>query len=136
MSRKVAARFGRRGGSVDGKAKDNYRIKFDLSTDLSPLFNWNTKQVFVYLTAEYDGKREDINNRVTFWDSIIKSKEDAVLDLKNVRGSYSVYDVGSSLENKNATIRLEWNVQPHVGFLIFGETVATEDGSFIFPALT
>ena len=23
-------------------------------TDLTPLFNWNTKQVFVYLQAEYD----------------------------------------------------------------------------------
>ena len=23
-------------------------------TDLTPLFNWNTKQVFLYLEAEYD----------------------------------------------------------------------------------
>jgi hypothetical protein len=28
-----------------------------LFPDLRPLFNWNTKQLFVYLAAEYDGAR-------------------------------------------------------------------------------
>ena len=28
-------------------------INFDLELDLSPLFNWNTKHVFVYVLAEY-----------------------------------------------------------------------------------
>lgn len=27
---------------------------FSLEADLSPLFNWNTKQLFVYLVAEYE----------------------------------------------------------------------------------
>lgn len=42
-------------GSVKGQPKENMRIEFDLDADLSPLFNWNTKQVFVYLTASYNG---------------------------------------------------------------------------------
>ena len=29
------------------------RLKYSMS-DLTPLFNWNTKQVFLYLEAEYD----------------------------------------------------------------------------------
>jgi signal peptidase complex subunit 3 len=128
-------KFTRRFGSVDGKGKDNYRMSFDLNSDLTPLFNWNTKQLFVYLTAEYDGKRSDINNRVTFWDKIITSKDDAMLDLHNVRGAYSVYDIGKSLANKNATIRLEWNLQPYVGPLLNGETIAAQETSFIFPAV-
>ena len=28
-------------------------ITFDLQADLNPLFNWNVKQLFLYLTAEY-----------------------------------------------------------------------------------
>lgn len=45
-----------------------------LNTDLSPLFNWNTKQVFIYLAAEYEGKEikqksidERTENQVVFW---------------------------------------------------------------------
>lgn len=75
-------------------------MNFDLDADLTPLFNWNTKQVFVYLTAEYDGgsKRTDISNKVTFWDKIILTKEDAVLSLRNQRSTYSVYDVQRSFK--------------------------------------
>lgn len=28
-------------------------LTFDLEADLNPLFNWNAKQLFVFLTAEY-----------------------------------------------------------------------------------
>ena len=28
-------------------------ITFDLEAELTPLFNWNVKQLFLYLTAEY-----------------------------------------------------------------------------------
>lgn len=49
-------KFSRRFGSVGGKPKENSKLIFDLESDLTPLFNWNTKQVFVYLTAEYPGK--------------------------------------------------------------------------------
>lgn len=76
------------------------RLNFDLDADLTPLFNWNTKQVFVYLTAEYDGgsKRSDINNKVTFWDRIITSSDKAVISLRNERSAYSVYDIQSSFK--------------------------------------
>ena len=65
-------------------------INFDLDADLTPLFNWNTKQVFVYLTAEYDGgaKRTDISNKVTFWDKIVLTNPDAILHLRNQRSAY------------------------------------------------
>uniref|UniRef100_A0A060SXB0 Signal peptidase subunit 3 n=1 Tax=Blastobotrys adeninivorans TaxID=409370 RepID=A0A060SXB0_BLAAD len=131
----VNVKFTRRFGSTDGKAKENARLTFDLETDLAPLFNWNTKQVFVQLTAEYPGARPDISNRVTFWDKIVKRKEDSVLSLSNSRGRYSVYDTGKSFNEKNATLRLEWNVQPYVGLLTYGEVLLDGDTSFQFPAL-
>ena len=35
------------------KREEYAHIRFDLDADLSGLFNWNTKQVFVYVSAEY-----------------------------------------------------------------------------------
>ena len=109
-------------GSLNRKPKENAKIQFDLSSDLTPLFNWNTKQIFIYLTAEYPGKSEGSSNKVTFWDKIITNKEDANLTLTNQRGKYSVWDVEKSFRGRNATGRLEWNIQPYVGPLIFGST--------------
>lgn len=36
-------------------------ITFDLQTDLSGLFNWNVKQLFLYLTAEYKTEANELN---------------------------------------------------------------------------
>lgn len=72
---------------------------------------------------------------MTFWDSIIKTKKDAVLNLKNAKGKYPVYDVGQGFKGQNATIHLEWNVQPHVGALIFGETDVQGTDGFTFPTI-
>lgn len=119
---KAYVKFTRRSGSVNGKGKENMRLTFDLDADLTPLFNWNTKQVFVYLQADYDGgaARPDIQNSVSFWDRIITTKDKAVLHLKNQRGFYSVYDVQKSFNANNATLKLGYNIQPYVGALIFG----------------
>lgn len=117
-------------GAKNGKPKENSLILFDLESDLSPLFNWNTKQVFVYLTAEYPGKSLESSNKVTYWDNIITSKEDAVLKLKSQRSKYSVWDVEDSFRSRDAVLSLEWNIQPHIGPLIYGSTVATEPFTF------
>lgn len=34
---------------------------FDLQADLNPLFNWNAKQLFVFLTAEYETVDNKLN---------------------------------------------------------------------------
>lgn len=36
-------------------------ITFDLQTDLTGLFNWNVKQLFLYLTAEYRTDANELN---------------------------------------------------------------------------
>jgi signal peptidase complex subunit 3 len=115
-------KFSRRFGSTGGKSKENNKLVFDLETDLTPLFNWNTKQVFVYLTAEYPGQTENSTNKVTYWDKIIQSKDKAKLNIKNERSKYSAWDVEPTFNNKEATVKLEWNIQPWVGPLVFGET--------------
>lgn len=48
--------------------------------DLTPLFNWNTKQLFLYVQAEYlDAK--GVKNEVVIWDKIVRSKEQANLSI-------------------------------------------------------
>lgn len=111
-------------GSVNRKPKENTKVNFDLQADLTPLFNWNTKQVFVYLTVEYPGKSAGSSNKVTYWDKIITSKEDAILKLSNVKSKYSVWDVEKSFRERDAIVKLEWNIQPWIGPLLFGETDA------------
>ncbi|KAK1538184.1 signal peptidase subunit [Colletotrichum paranaense] len=57
--------------------KEEYAIiKFSLDADLSELFTWNTKQVFVYVTAEWpDSSKKaagtNATNQAVIWDQII-----------------------------------------------------------------
>lgn len=61
--------------------KEEYAIiKFSLDADLSSLFTWNTKQVFVYVTADWtsakkggdgSGGGEPQTNSAVIWDAII-----------------------------------------------------------------
>ena len=37
-------------------------LTFDLQADLTPLFNWNVKQLFLYLTAEYSTPSNEVFN--------------------------------------------------------------------------
>ena len=38
---------------ANGERNDLGFMNFDVTVDLSPIFNWNVKQMFLYLTAEY-----------------------------------------------------------------------------------
>lgn len=69
---------------------------FDLKADLSPLFNWNVKQLFLYLTAEYETPANKLN-QVVIWDKIIQRGENSVLDHKNIRPKYYFWDDGNGL---------------------------------------
>ncbi|KAI1363589.1 signal peptidase subunit [Xylaria arbuscula] len=68
--------------------KEEYAvIKFSLDADLSSLFTWNTKQLFVYVTAEWpaslssssrsaddaSGFNTNQTNKAVIWDAIITS---------------------------------------------------------------
>jgi signal peptidase complex subunit 3 len=50
---------------TNGKKKNDLGfLNFDLNVDLAPLFNWNVKQLFLYLTAEYT-TRQNVNIIIT-----------------------------------------------------------------------
>ncbi|KHO01454.1 Signal peptidase subunit family protein [Metarhizium album ARSEF 1941] len=127
--------------------KEEYAIvKFSLDADLSSLFTWNTKQLFVYVTADWpSAEGQNATNSAVIWDSIItnpsadhlqnigpiamkklkRSAEGKTIDpsrgllkLKNQRPKYQITHPSGKIANVNdVTLRLHYNVQPWVGLL-------------------
>ncbi|XP_018591261.1 signal peptidase complex subunit 3 [Scleropages formosus] len=92
-------------------------INFDISADLEPIFDWNVKELFLYLSAEYTTKSNALN-QVVLWDKIIQRGEKTNIILKDVKSKYFFFDDGNGLRaNKNVTLTLSWNVVPNAGIL-------------------
>ncbi|KAI3353221.1 hypothetical protein L3Q82_019260, partial [Scortum barcoo] len=99
-------------------------ITFDLSADIlystvvhSPIFDWNVKQLFLYLSAEYTTKSNSLN-QVVLWDKIVLRGENTKLNLRDMKSKYFFFDDGNGLRaNKNITLTLSWNVVPNAGIL-------------------
>ncbi len=107
------------------RVEEHVSTTFNLDADLTPLFNWNTKQVYVYLSATYPGPRY-VDNEVVLWDHIITSEKKAVLKLRNRKNKYPVTDISGGFNQRNGTLTFHWNTQPWVGLLRFG---ANTDGA-------
>ncbi|KAE8747975.1 hypothetical protein FOCC_FOCC005366 [Frankliniella occidentalis] len=98
---------------------------------LTHLFNWNVKQLFLYVTAEYQTPSNEFN-QVVLWDKIILRGENAVIDLKNIHAKYYFWDDGNGLRgHKNVTLTLSWNIIPNAGLL--PNVGAIGSHSFSFP---
>lgn len=112
-------------------------VEFDLDADLSPLFNWNTKQVFLSLSAVYDAapKEErqlvraarsaarsgrkalppghDIrrSNEVVLWDAIVPSRDRGHVVLPRTRSKYLLREVDRSFRYAQSS-SLPWVANP------------------------
>ncbi|KAH7888962.1 signal peptidase 22 kDa subunit [Phlebopus sp. FC_14] len=99
-------------------------VKFNITADLRPLFHWNTKQLFVYLEAEYTNA-QGVNNTLILWDRIIRRKEDANI-IQSSRNKYKFRELSESFKNVSPTeFSLKYNVMPYVGMLTYGEAART-----------
>ncbi|KAF7316172.1 Signal peptidase subunit 3 [Mycena indigotica] len=106
-------------------------VDFEIDSDLSPLFNWNTKQLFLYLDAEYTNAK-GVKNAVVIWDRIVRRKEDAHIQVKN-RQKYQFKDV-SGFRDASAIYTLRYNVMPWVGALTYG-TAGSTNVTVPFPPM-
>ncbi|ODQ54147.1 signal peptidase 22 kDa subunit [Saitoella complicata NRRL Y-17804] len=97
------------------KSQEYALLKFDLDYDLTSLFHWNTKQLFIYLVASYDTPQT--TNEVVVWDRIIQQKTQAKRRVRGEKNKYNVNDINGSFKDVNATYSLHWNVMPQVGLL-------------------
>ncbi|KAL9063097.1 MAG: hypothetical protein Q9157_008422 [Trypethelium eluteriae] len=171
-------------------------IRFDLDTDISSLFGWNTKQVFLYITATFpSSSTNEPPSQAVIWDAILPSKYEpwhenqyihppsasspssssgtrsksnaksksksskskssastdaadynpGLLSLSAQRPKYQITTPAGRIASlSNATLELNWNIQPWVGALVwtnradFGLWKGLKGGrskSFDFPAL-
>lgn len=97
-------------------------VKFGLDTDITPLFNWNTKQVFVYIVASYTSSKDYPHNEIILWTRTIRHKKDAMIRLRNQYNVFSFNDIEGSFLNKNLTLSMHYNIMPQVGILKWGNS--------------
>ncbi|BFZ54562.1 Signal peptidase complex subunit [Savitreella phatthalungensis] len=104
--------------SYDPTVRDYAHLSLDrVSADLRGLWHWNTKQVFVYLVASYDGGAREM----VVWDKIVKTYEEAELKIGGkLRNKYGLADIEGVWGTKDLTLTLHYNVQPQVGLLEWG----------------
>ena len=57
---------------------DRAIVTFNTSFDLSSVYNWNVKQIFVFLVAEYESP-SNRRNEVVVWDHVAQTPRDAVV---------------------------------------------------------
>lgn len=96
-------------------------VRWDVDADLSQLFNWNTKQVFLSISALYDvppkvltgatkrriaksakalpeGETVRTSNEVVLWDGIVDSRDEAHVRWDNLRNKYPLREVSRSFQ--------------------------------------
>ena len=71
------------------KREEYAQIRFDLDADLSSLFTWNTKQLFVYVTANYPSANTENSgvSEAVIWDTIITAPS-TPYSWRNLKSTY------------------------------------------------
>ena len=95
--------------------------------NLSSLYTWNLKQLFVYVEVEFTDPVTNLSSRMTVADWILNQIEDRekiantfVIEVKDKPLEYSVRDVHKGLKGNTIKISLNVEYMPHVG--IFSKT--------------
>jgi Signal peptidase subunit len=100
--------------------RDRVLLELDLDADLSGLFNWNVKQLFVFIKATWETKTNSHNEQI-IWDRIIQSPQDALLKLNASSPKYLVIDQkAGEIRGKALNISIHWDVMPYTGLLLLG----------------
>jgi len=90
-------------------------IYLKIKGDLRPLFNWNVKHIFLYISATYKTSANRYNS-VTIWDHILKTADEANLDFSH-EGEYPLREQQEDLRGVPIELRLNWEVVPIAGLL-------------------
>ena len=101
---------------IQGAGHDQAILSLQIDADLRSVFNWNVKQLFVYVTAEYETDANTLN-QVVVWDQIVSEPAHAWIRSSSVANKYSLTDQGYGLRGNNVTLVLNWNVVPCTGLL-------------------
>ncbi|CAM9600259.1 unnamed protein product [Phaeothamnion confervicola] len=100
---------------------DRAMLTFDLDADLRAAFNWNIKQLFVFVTAEYETPT-NVLNQVILWDKVVESEQDAVIRQEDKLVKYALIDQKAELRNTSVQLHLNWDHMPLTGRLYMHKT--------------
>ncbi|XP_044498290.1 signal peptidase complex subunit 3B-like isoform X1 [Mangifera indica] len=92
---------------------DEASLTLNITADLQSLFTWNTKQLFVFIAAEYETPKNALN-QVSLWDAIVPTKESAKFSI-HTSNKYRFIDQGHNLRGKEFNLTLHWHVMPRTG---------------------
>ncbi|WFD00763.1 hypothetical protein MYAM1_003515 [Malassezia yamatoensis] len=118
----------------DRRTQDFLETSMDLEMDISPLFTWNTKQVFLSVIGSYASPSRP-ENEVVFWDRILSSKRQSHVRLSNLRNKYGFRETSRTFQNiTSVEFSVHWNVMPFVGIMRHGRTEFTAPVTLPEPA--
>ncbi|XP_039026421.1 signal peptidase complex subunit 3B-like isoform X2 [Hibiscus syriacus] len=98
-------------------------LTMNVSADLQSLFTWNTKQIFIFVAAEYETLKNSLNE-VSLWDAIIPAKEHAKFWI-HTSNKYRFVDQGNNLRGKKFNLTMHWHVMPKTGKMSADKIVLT-----------
>lgn len=91
-------------------------FSLDMDADLRSVFNWNVKQLFVWISAEYVTRTYE-QNQVVLWDLIVQSRDEALIQLKDEKLKYELISFERELKGLSLNLTVNWEVMPVVGVL-------------------
>ncbi|CDJ53814.1 signal peptidase subunit, putative [Eimeria brunetti] len=109
---------------------DQAVLSLDIKADLRGLFQWNAKQLYLFVVAEYETPQHT-QNQVVVFDRIITDEMDALVDYENIPAKYHLRDKGKGLRNREITLKLQIVYHPIVGRM-YTQTLAV--AAFRMPA--
>lgn len=97
--------------------------RLDLKADLRPLWHWNVKQAFIWVSAQVSTPTAPRSDVVVF-STVASSKEEALLSIHDLRPDYpyALTDLGGAGGFLNAPVNFTvgWQTIPRVGSLRSG----------------
>lgn len=110
-------------------AWDECDFTFDIKANLSGVYNWNVKLLFVWVEVDYIGTNYE-RNSVTIWDKIILRDQfdptTGVFESNNTKNKYKMRTKEYDLSGKELTFRVKWEVVPIAGLNFYMEGVGTK----------
>lgn len=108
--------YGVDGSHTQHSHKDKAKLALNITADLRSLFSWNTKQIFVFVAAEYVTSSNAVN-QISLWDCIVTEKEQAKFHVYT-SNKYSFLDQVSNMWERPFNLTVSWSVLPVTGFMI------------------
>ena len=95
---------------------DEAEIELTLKADLTGVYNWNIKLIYLYIEIDYFSPER---NQVIVWDKIIWRDQysKVLVELKNSKPKYLIKTKSHDLLAREANATLKWEVVPIAGFV-------------------